>query len=1594
MSPLNIFHRLAKSQEPMADEYFARTFFERVVRNCFCSLDRYRHDKLHKRKVIKIGEKFYLDEVGHKLLFRFYCKRHRKRLLRRQYEDVENVAAHFLIRVALRGRLLPYIRISRNNKRCRLLWQHFVVHFNTTRGYAHFRKGLVWSRMWRGLNMKASHNFLLVIMAKVFIGWKDYNALSANADAYVVARYQEKVCRKIFEALKKEWEEQKAYIKSLMEKEGEEKRSKEEMERHLKRAYAAVTILQARVRGYQWRQKWVEIFISKKSGIELIQRFIRMGLAFREARRRRRLLYARENIKEERELDEMRVEEKTTKYLTYVFKAIQDIQRTYRGWIGRERGNILAMEFARHRGILYYEREMKIREKIKEQQGAMAAALLKQKNKAAIEIQRVCVRGPAGRKRARQNRSEQKMLHYCILVQAEYRRRLAEFTLRAKKREAVANMRYWAARRQRANYFKAMGFNKRKSKMLNIISSFLESVGLDPMSFNYRPMELIKETISDFYEFKRTLFREMTILYKARGDVLKGMQMRREMLLNQGITLKLYDAVKIVSYDHPHRGRTGIIVRIDTSIPGQPLYEIKLDHTPAATFVMMTTDALQMYQNRQPLTRIQKNPPLGNYLATLQKPIYGLVDPKEDPFYDGNRIDAAWIIQRGWRQYRARKIAARLRYEVWARAADTHRSWVNTLANTGTLTDHANTLYEMLRLKAKKSIFYDEIRHNLDSLRLQAAKKAQVKESKMILKEADEAITHRLQFLEAMTAKKMPHFSTGYLKFTRWKKLKMLYGLIRSGGTSIKDLFGPRGAQFMARHNSMVVGTQTYVFEQFKNSPHVRYSKLAIYQGEWSGIPLITELKPNGEGLLLFLDGWGFCEESKVLYLEIVKCRYLNAMDLDTSDPYCDIFCNGKNLQTSVKWKNLNPDYHEQFEIDVTNENATLNIQVKDKDIFGEDDFMGQIIVPIRDLKDKDIDETFLLKGEDVNFDEGFDRGEIHIRARWTVRAFEDDIALRVLKAKKATIIQAWARRIAAQEERKRLIKENKKLYEMVISKTLVMQSVVRMRLGRLELRKRRKAWRSAIKIQVRIRIMIAKRNLSDLMVLKFAAIKIQRIMRGKLARLYCSDIVARRLAKLTKAHTVCQKWVRRFLAQCMLEKHKKEKLYNPKFDEDGDIINEAPVKEWIDTYGYDEDPEYRLRRNRRLVQNAFFRACKTKYCRLLSHRFGHLFVEKYPTELSEEEKLSGEEMVDHEDFVSVFLPACRPQFMKRKDVLKNLKATDFRAVICISTDIDLKASAFYYLVTIQCMVRQRLAWKERLKLLKCNEAFAKLQRIFRMRHLKLHISAFKIQAFFHVILAKKRSWFKRREVNSIKTIQRGFRCYRAQMAMIRRRCVPPTHINILKKSSEVEFHGPEKLVDFKMHTFYVSESKEEAEIRFEFREIEALSEIWVQLGTFSLTPHRITVQVLSDKVLKKYTKVVDDVDMDDRGMLWHKFPIITIPSKYYKITFNDTSGDEDKLAVRQILFIRAKERSAKILLHPKDHIFTSRCGENSIQVGNRKNVELRVEADGWPAVQYQWFVNNRPVKGATKPRLVLILYCKSSHEKRAFRCLKVNAVH
>ncbi len=378
----------------------------------------------------------------------------------------------------------------------------------------------------------------------------------------------------------------------------------------------------------------------------------------------------------------------------------------------------------------------------------------------------------------------------------------------------------------------------------------------------------------------------------------------------------------------------------------------------------------------------------------------------------------------------------------------------NTLSMQGYHVAHA------LHISSRKPVHYDEQRHFILPGRFTSnAKKPN--EQAVIQREFDQKHRDRMVFMQrsALIAGKT-FFGTGYQRMTFNRKLGLFMnvslGLFSSGGTNVKDLFGSRGAKFLSKQKSMVTGLDKYCFKQFMGSPHVRYYKTSMYQGEWSGIPLFTPLRPHGEGVICFLDGWGFAREDKVLYLQILRCRHLNPMDLTTSDPYCDIFCNGINLQTTVKWKCLDPEFHESFEIDVTNPSAVLNIQVKDKDFFGSDDFMGQIELQISDFADgKEHQVKCLLRGEDVKDEEnGYDRGEIEIRARWSERVFEDDQVKLDDKRRKAVKLQAWARRIAALSLLKSHRRERAELMRMVRNRAVKITSTCRMRLARKELKK------------------------------------------------------------------------------------------------------------------------------------------------------------------------------------------------------------------------------------------------------------------------------------------------------------------------------------------------------------------------------------------------------------------------------------------------------------------------------------------------------------------------------------------------------------
>jgi len=63
-------------------------------------------------------------------------------------------------------------------------------------------------------------------------------------------------------------------------------------------------------------------------------------------------------------------------------------------------------------------------------------------------------------------------------------------------------------------------------------------------------------------------------------------------------------------------------------------------------------------------------------------------------------------------------------------------------------------------------------------------------------------------------------------------------------------MVGARGLRSLstAKRVPTVSGVDLFCFRQFEGSPHVCYFKTNVYQGEWTGIPLITPLTPHGQG--------------------------------------------------------------------------------------------------------------------------------------------------------------------------------------------------------------------------------------------------------------------------------------------------------------------------------------------------------------------------------------------------------------------------------------------------------------------------------------------------------------------------------------------------------------------------------------------------------------------------------------------------------------------------------------------------------------------------------------------------------------------------
>lgn len=347
--------------------------------------------------------------------------------------------------------------------------------------------------------------------------------------------------------------------------------------------------------------------------------------------------------------------------------------------------------------------------------------------------------------------------------------------------------------------------------------------------------------------------------------------------------------------------------------------------------------------------------------------------------------------------------------------------------------------------------------------------------------------------------------------------------------------------------------------------------------------------------------------------------------------------------------------------------------------------------------------------------------------------------------------------------------------------------------------------------------------------------------MRVCLAKARVIRIKAQMSADLDATVTVIQKNARRMIVRCAVtrkkaaEARRRHQLAEQQQEEEGGVHVEAPerppVSSWIGTYGV--DPEYGLKRNRRITERLFKRMLKMRYVRFKS-RFGVVYLDSYPPKAPGDDLLEMQGLTvpdngltEKKDFVSVFLPTFEPSKMHRRGAVERCSKTPHLAVLHLPTSVEMRGSVDYNVSTIQCLQRQRQARKEKDKLIRVHQAIALFQRIFRRRYEVFYKASVLIATLFRMVRAKFRTAILRREYNAAMVLQCSYRCYVARSQAFDRRCVPD--LAVLKSSPEsVALHGPEKALEHREDTFWIAESHEKAEIRVEFAKVETVTEIWI----------------------------------------------------------------------------------------------------------------------------------------------------------------------
>ncbi|KQK21187.1 GTPase activating protein 1 [Brachypodium distachyon] len=87
-----------------------------------------------------------------------------------------------------------------------------------------------------------------------------------------------------------------------------------------------------------------------------------------------------------------------------------------------------------------------------------------------------------------------------------------------------------------------------------------------------------------------------------------------------------------------------------------------------------------------------------------------------------------------------------------------------------------------------------------------------------------------------------------------------------------------------------------------------------------------------------------------LLKVRVVRGYNLAYRDARGSDPYVVLRLGKQKLKTSVKKRSVNPIWHEELTLSITNPNVPIKLEVFDKDTFSRDDPMGDAEIEVEPL--------------------------------------------------------------------------------------------------------------------------------------------------------------------------------------------------------------------------------------------------------------------------------------------------------------------------------------------------------------------------------------------------------------------------------------------------------------------------------------------------------------------------------------------------------------------------------------------------------------------------------------------------------------------